>query len=428
MRIYLLILFISFSISSISQNNFTLIDTTSSHNCNNELYNEYKNKFELLNKNISYSNSGEKNIIKEIYNETQKEFLETIQNDKFLCDNTISPYLNGLFNEVLSRNNIDSKGYKILLSKDSEVNAANLGNGIVVLNYGLFLDVENEDELVFVISHEIGHQYLNHVKKEIENFAKISTSKEVLLKTKEIRNQKYLKSTSAINLLKSISYQNYNKRRKKEIEADSLGFIFYKKTSRNQNSAISLLEKLNNSDLEIDSLTINDYKTIFEKDNFKIKEKYFQQEESIFRKYDDEKRFQIDSLKSHPDCKTRIVLLKNFLENKTSIKTSETNLFNNFKKNSINQNLFNLYSDKKYGLSLYECLKLYKLDINNDFYKRIIYLNLIKIYNSRKDYTINRYVESIDNKHNTNSQNRFISFINNIKTDDFQILINNFKA
>ena len=232
------------SINSKSQNNITLIDTTSSHNCNNELYIEYKNKFELINKNISYSNSGEKNIIKEIYNETQKDFLETIQNDKFLCDNTISPYLNGLFNEVLSRNNIDSKGYKILLSKDSEVNAANLGNGIVVLNYGLFLDVENEDELVFVISHEIGHQYLNHVKKEIENFAKISTSKEVLLKTKEIRNQKYLKSTSAINLLKSISYQNYNKRRKKEIEADSLGFIFYKKTSRNQNSAISLLEKL----------------------------------------------------------------------------------------------------------------------------------------------------------------------------------------
>ena len=81
----------------------------------------------------------------------------------------------------------------------------------------------------YVIAHEIGHQYLGHVKKDIEGFAKQSTSEEMVKQTREIRRQKYGKATMANNLLKRMRYQNYDQRRKKEIEADSIGFVFYKK-------------------------------------------------------------------------------------------------------------------------------------------------------------------------------------------------------
>ena len=57
-----------------------------------------------------------------------------------------------------------------MLSKDGNANAYNTGDGTVVIHFGLFLTLENEDELVFVIAHEIGHQYLNHVKTEIETY------------------------------------------------------------------------------------------------------------------------------------------------------------------------------------------------------------------------------------------------------------------
>ena len=49
-------------------------------------------------------------------------------------------------------------------------------------------------------------------------------------------------------MLKTIAYQNYSKRRKKEIEADSLGLAFYQKTVRNPKAALTLLEKLDFSD------------------------------------------------------------------------------------------------------------------------------------------------------------------------------------
>lgn len=427
MRIILLLLFLSQSLLVSGQLNAVLIDTTSSIACKKDLNTEYIKKFELVNKNIVASSTSEKSIIKEISGETQKDFLEAIDNNNFSCDSNLNSYLQKLFSEILTKNKINPEGYKILLSKDSSVNARNWGDGIVVLNFGLFLAVENEDELMFVISHEIGHQCLNHVKLGMERYAKLYTSNDIAQKTKEIQKQKFGKATKANDLLKNLMYENYSQHRKKEIEADSLGLSLYIKTLRNPKAAITLLEKLDVSDTEKDSLTFDDYKSIFEQKGFKIKEKYFQQEESLFKKYDGEKRIEADSLKTHPDCATRILLIKKYLNNTFKENISKSDEFEQIKKNSINQNLLNLYTEKSFGISLYETLKLYKNDKENTFYKNIILLNLWEIQKSRTNYTINRYVPSYNNKHNTASFNRFVSFVNNMKISDFDILLTNFK-
>ncbi len=223
-------------------------------------------------------------------------------------------------------------------------------------------------------------------------------------------------------------YQSYKERRHKEIEADSIGLVFYKKTMRNPQAAITILEKLDTSDKEKDSLVIADYKAIFERNGFVVKQKYFEQEESLFKKYDKEKRFDIDSLKSHPDCATRIELIKDYLNNNFEGTTGLSKSFAEIKKNSTYQNLVNLYYSESYGLSLYEALKLYKHNQEDRLLKNIIYINLVKIYDSRSNYTINRYVPAHDNMDNTDSLNRFVSFVNNIKMADFEIIINNFKS
>ena len=422
-----LLLFIN-SVFVFSQDKTMVIDTVSDGGCKEALYSQYQKKFELLNKNYVYANSSEKNIIKEINSKAQVGFLETISNNEFLCDAAMLTYLKGLFDEILDKNKIGGDTFKILLSKDSEVNAYNFGEGTVVVNFGLFLSIENEDELVFVLSHEIGHQYLNHVKKNIEEYAKLSTSKDIINKTKEIEKQKYNKASVANDLLKNIVYQNYAKRRKKEIEADSIGLLFYKKTFRNPKAGIRLLEKLDISDEEKDSLTIADYRGIFDENVFKVKEKYFQEEESLFKKYDSEKRINTDSLKSHPACSTRIQLIKKYENNKFDNENfARSSTFDAIKKNSVCQNLLNLYSEKQYGICLYETLKLYKNDKENQFYKTMIRQNLLEIQKARTNYTINRYVPSYDNKNNTASLNRFASFVNNIKMSDFDILLTNFK-
>ncbi|MNK01364.1 TPR repeat-containing protein YfgC precursor [compost metagenome] len=427
MRVIFTVVLLLSSLFASSQLNFVSIDTVSSV-CKVNLNLEYKKKFESINKSISSLSSAQKGITKEIYGEIQNNFLEKISSNNFICDDKINPYLQGLMEEVLAKNSISKEGYRMLLSRNSEINAYNTGDGTIVVNYGLFLATDTEDELVFVISHEIGHQYLNHIKNDIEAFAKLTTSEEIVQKTKEIRRQKYGKATMATDLLKNIVYQNYDERRKNEIEADSVGFLLYKKTLRNPKAAITLLEKFDNSDKEKDSLTLADYKRIFERDGFVLKQKYFEEEQSLFKKYDKEKRINVDSLKTHPDCITRVKLIKDHLDNKFTEQYSNSSSFSEIKKNSTYQNLLNLFSSEKFGMSLYEALKLYKNDSENAILKNIIYLNLTKIYASKANYTINRYVPAHDNLHNTASMNRFISFLNNIKMTDMETIINNFKS
>lgn len=421
------VIFILTSSLANSQSNFTPIDTTSSGFCRSNLFKEYTLKFNLINKNIVSTTSAQKTIVKEIYNKIQEDFLDKINADNFICEDHLNVYLNGLLQEVLEKNRIKDN-YKILLSKDGNANAYNTGDGTVVIHFGLFLTLENEDELVFVIAHEIGHQYLNHVKTEIENFAKIATSEEVINKTKEIRNKKYGKATMASDFLKTINYQNYANRRKKEFAADSIGVAFYKKTMRNPKAAVTLLEKLDFSDIEKDSLTIDDYKLIFTKNDFKVKKSWFEREESIFKKYDSEKFVIIDSLKTHPDCTNRIKMIRKYSDSNFIDKTTFSDDFLRIKQSSIYQNLINLYDQELYGISLYETLKLYKNDIENPVLKNIIYINFSKILTSKTTFTFNRYVPKVDNKKNTESLNRFITFVNALKSSDIELIINNFKS
>ena len=410
-----------------AQSEFKPIDTSSSALCRVNLAEEYKGKFTLINKNIVSSTSAQKSIIKGIYSEIQESFFDKINQNNFICEDNLNTYLNGLLQEVLVKNSI-KENYRILLSKDGDANAYNTGDGTVVIHFGLFLTLENEDELVFVIAHEIGHQFLNHVKSEIESFAKLSTSEQVINKTKEIRSKKYGKATMAGDFLKNIQYQNYAKRRKKEFAADSIAVAFYRKTLRNPKAGVTILEKLDSSDSEKDSLTFDDYKLILNKNDFKVRKSWFEVEESLFKKYDNEKRIIVDSLKTHPDCISRINMIRKYAGSNFTEKTTISKDFLSIKQASTYQNLINLYDQEFYGISLYEALKLYKKDAENVVLKNIIYVNLSKILEAKTAYIINRYVPKVDNKKNSESLNRFITFINNLKTSDLQLIINNFKS
>lgn len=428
MKKLLLAVFMLHCFFAFAQNGFTAIDTTASASCRLHLEEEYSAKYKTFNKTLTAPSSAQKTFMKEVYGNAQESFLEMIKDNKFICDSDVNPYLQGLMEEVLKKNGIPTTGYRMLLSRESDFNAFNAGDGTIVVFYGLFLMAENEDELVFIISHEIGHQFLQHRTRWVQSLAETTTSEAVIKKTKEIKKQKYGRATKAHDYLKQMYYQKYDFRRKEEIQADSIGMVFFKKTQRNPQAAVTVMQKMDKADEEKDSLTVADYRTILEKNGFKVKERWFEEEESLFTQYDKgEQRINVDSLKTHPDCATRIALLQKHLDGSFSGGFTASKSFDEIKKNSVYQNLFNLYNAKDYGFSLYEALKVYKLAPGDAVLKNIIYLNLVKLRESRAAYTINRYIPKRDVEF-TDSVNRFISFVNNIKLTDYDTIITNFKS
>lgn len=422
---FLIILCFVFCSKIYSQENFIKLDTLNAQKFKLSLLNFYETKFTDFNSKLTTLYPSQFKQYKNLYTEFQSEFLEKINSDNFIADSKINNYLQNLLLEIINANNLNNF-YKILVSNDSEVNAYNTGDGTIVVNYGLFTKLENEDELIFVLCHEIGHQELLHVSREVENIIKQINSEQIILATKEVKKQKYNRASMANSILTKLNYKNYFLRRKKETEADSLGLAYYKSTKRELKNTISLLEKLNSSNFEKDSVTEKDYKEIFEKEKFKIKNKYFENEETLFSKYNYTPFYEVDSLKTHPDCKTRIIKLQKYITINEGIKKGN-DFFYEIKSNSLKQNLINLYISKEYGISLYETLKLLKNNKEDFFLKELIYLNLQKIYFSKLNFTSSKYIPPIDNIYNSKSLNRFINFINNIKNSDLELLINQFK-
>lgn len=410
-----------------AQLDFKPIDTSGYKACRSSLSEEYEEKFAIALKKQSFESSAQKKVIKEIYAELQDDFLGKISGNSFICEDTYLTYLRQLLDEIIDKNNLKRDTYRILLSKDSEANAYNTGDGTIVINYGLFLILENEDELVFVMAHEVGHQHLGHVRNGILSFAKISTSEEVVARTKEIRKQKYRKGDMATSLLKKVMYQSYDERRKHEVEADSIGMTFYRNTQRSPASGMQILKKLAIADEERDSLSIADYHAIFDTENFKIKDRYLEQESGLFAQYDGERKFNIDSLKTHPACKDRLQLLEKVTKNDTASKKTASAKFDGIKKMAVYQSLYNQISLQDYGLALYEALKLYKHNKSDKVLKDVIATCLNEIRKARVAYTFNRYVPKIDEFRHSESLNTFITFLQNIKLSDLDTMINNFQ-
>jgi Zn-dependent protease with chaperone function len=425
MKILNLFLFIIITYSSLAQDKTLVLDTSNADSFKLELLEFYKSKYAIFNKSLTLNSAEKSKISKTIYLEYQEEFLEKINKNNFISDKNLNDYFQKLIFEILDKNKLNKKEYKILISKDPEINAYNCGDGTIVVNYGLLNILDNEDELVFVLCHEISHQELQHVKKEIDNFVSLHTSEEIIDKTKEIKKLKYNRTRAANTFLLKLNYKNYAQRRKKEIEADSLGFYFYSKMNRDLSNSVSLLAKLNESNREKDSLVIKDYRILFETETFKLKNKHFEIEKSIFNKYDYKPSYQIDSLKTHPDCLTRIKKIEKFITNQ-NFKSSSSEIFVEIKKNVNYQNLYNLYLSGEFGVSLYESLKKYKVD-NNVFYKDLIFLNLAEILKAKENQTLSKHVPQIDYVYNSTSLNRFINLMNNLKISDIEILIQKFK-
>jgi Zn-dependent protease with chaperone function len=365
--------------------------------------------------------------LERIYQENQIEFSAEIKKGIFVKEAKYENLIQEIFNN-LKKANSEIQDMKILLALSKEPNAYNNGEDIVVVNLPLLMEINNEYELAFIISHEIAHQRLNHVKKGTLKYVETSYSDQNKLATKNIQKQKYNKSQNANLALKKIIYGNREVSRKREIEADSLGFVFFNKAYPKQNSqAISTLTLLDNIDKEKDSLTENDYKLLFDTEKQPFKRQWIVNDELNNYQYDTAQKFwQIDSLKTHPDCVERISLLKkNFKSELTNTGVDESK-YSPIKKASRYDVIVGLYFIKDYGDSLYQTLLLLKHNPDDLFLRKMVYDNLVKIQEAQIKYTLNKHLETI-NPLFSNSYNTYLYFIRKLRKAELENIIESYK-
>ena len=281
---------------------------------------------------------------------------------------------------------------KLYINRSLSANAACYGEGTVFINLGLFLWIDNDDELALVLGHEFAHQLLNHSESAMKKSIATLTSDAFKKELKDIKKADYGKYEKFKNLMKGIKVESGKHSRYKESEADSLGLIFCKNAKYNILNAAKILLKFDNVDDIFKSNKLYALKDFFEKTNidlsfFTVKPKYNGLSSANVTMNVDK---DIDSIKTHPDCKKRYeAIVGNNSFPTIACCSSLLNTYNVYKEKALLEIVRSLYEYNSLGYCTHLSFFALKNNFSPQFYKNILSACFSKIYYN--DINLKRY-------------------------------------
>ncbi|MEL6918318.1 MAG: M48 family metalloprotease [Bacteroidota bacterium] len=394
----------------------------------------YKSKYETFNKAIHYNYRGEtRKYLKNVHESMQEQIVRDIKKGEFILDERFTNYVENLKFDILDKNpSLKPSIDHILVSRRISANALSLAEGSIFLNSGLFALLDNKAQLTAVLCHEMAHQKLDHSSLTLLRNAKLSS---------QTKDKKYLKSFKAtggksksevaFSKLKQLLYSEGSLYRKQEKEADSLGYLFFKKLGYNLGEYTYILNALERTK-DAPKITIDTtiYRKIFGTPQLPFKEEWMtmQNYEKYHYEHFKEKITQ-DSLSTHPENEDRIahlVALFNIDLNDTI--TALDNEFLELKELAKKEEISNLYYLEECGLSIYKILYRLQEDKKSDTPYLFYWLgkNFKKLYEAKKKYQVNRYLDRASPKKQDASYLFFLDFMWKLKLDDFKKLANHY--
>jgi len=420
---YPLLIILVFTLISVKGQNYIPIDT--SDNAQRKAFVEaYKARDESFCKELKlqYKGKGGFELVKSM-KEYSEEFISQVNEGLFCFDSSFSTKAKAILEEISSENKEIPANIQILISKDPTLNAYCLPNGTLVLNMGIFYWLNNFDQVAAVISHEIAHLVLKHsIKAQLKLIAdnSSSSSRSTL---KEVQSQKYNRSEKAYELLKNKLYSHGEERRRNEFESDSLGILLMKNTRFNYTDLIETLRLSGRYDtLKVEAVPEAIYEQVFNLPNQKFKEEWMDIEDMSAYDYSLYKeKFNQDSLSTHPDIELRVKRLEFLfpaLTSSDSVPVDSSYL--TFRRVAEYEQVPGLFSYEEYGMSIYLCLKRIQEGKDDTYYKEWLGNCFEKIYDARKKYQLNRYLDTIDPKEQSPGYQQFLSFMWNLSLDEIK--------
>ena len=383
------------------------------------LFSTIKNNYQKTLNNIPQKDPTYKS-----YFEGRHEFVvNSIDNGHFLFDQETQEYYENILEEIFNSNpNLPKEEIHLFQGRYPTPNASSLGDGNLILNIGLMAQLENESQLAFILCHEIAHYYLKHAESSIEKFVKTKDSKENEKKLKRISKMEYGANAKAMELLEGIVYDHRRMSRKHENEADSIGLLFLKNTKYDARQSLKCMAILDSIDQKqfMDTLILSKY---FDSVNYPYKDRWGKKEETFTfgQPAVEEDLFNLDSIRTHPDCKARIVSMGRQLSNYNA---TGKNVFlqpkNLFTKNVRSAN-FEIVQGHYYfyetAWSLYQALHFLEKFPDEPFLHAKVGLCLSSVYNALVEHDMDKQVE-LPSPYQHVTFRQLVQFLHNLRSKE----------
>ncbi|KQM22651.1 peptidase M48 [Chryseobacterium sp. Leaf201] len=370
------------------------------------------------------------NELSKIYREFAKEFEKKVKDKDFVFNSVFDVKVKSLIERLRKNNPQIPQNLKILIAKDNTPNAYCFADGTFVINMGLFNWLNNDDQLAAVISHELGHKVAEHTAKTFLSMIDQDQTDRMVVQniksTRENRNQR------AFDVLKNRIYRKGAENRKQEMQADSLGYSVFKNSDFTKTEFINTLKRLEDFDtISPRKLNVETYKKYFNLPKQEFKEKWLQKEDFSLYNYNHfREKLNKDSLKSHPEIVLRINYLKKvFPELKAeSADEKATASYTVLEKTAEMEMLPNFYHSEDYGIGIYAGLQFLQDGEEEKYYKGWLGKCFAKIYEARKNYNLNRYLDRVDPKNQSESYQQFLNFMWNLSLDEIKNIADYYKT
>jgi hypothetical protein len=370
--------------------------------------------------------SGERKLFKERSDDLNKLMNEDILSGHYIFDSRFQTMIDSILHEVVINNPAIPTDLKFYVSRNNTLNAASLGNKCFTVNLGAFYLSQNEDQLTAIICHEIAHYLLNHVLKDIQH--EYSQKKELEAKDEisEIKTKSDNWGDKAYNRLKELLYKQGDLNKRQEYEADSMGYVLYRNTHFRKADFINsfILKEVYDTIRPI-GLNLETYKNVFNLPTQPFKEAWMKKED--FSKYDYSKykdKYNEDSLSSHPETDLRIkALVRSFPELATFEEPKKpSSNFDKLIEIAKLEQPCTFEIQEEFGVGVYFCLYRIQLDDQPYYYKNRLGIFFQKIYEARKAYKLNRYVDRVDPKEQSESYQQFLNFLWNLSLSEIKTI------
>ena len=298
-----------------------------------------------------------------LYKQRWENVQEKFDKKEVYTEMAAQQYLDALVAEIVQANPMLQKlAIHCYFSRSGTPNASYIGEGVILFNMGLFTRLENESQAAFVLCHELAHLYLKHSENAIHNYVTTLNSKAVQQELKRIKSAEFKQREELEKLVKGITFNSRRHSRDHESDADSMAVALMQQTKFSTREALSALALLD--DIDTDTLNVeNSLRALFNAKDYPFKNKWLAKEEGLLgghAQLDKDKPLE-DSLKTHPDCATRIRVLQKLLSAYPAAHTTKPNdnlTFQQLKNTFAYEVVEYAFSNKNYTASLFYTLRL----------------------------------------------------------------------
>lgn len=360
---------------------------------------------------------------KKLYTERAEDMKLRVSEGHFLQDSVWTNWFGGILEEIWRGNpSLPKSEISLFLARYPEPNASCHGEGSLVFNLGLLPFLDDESQVAFVLCHEIAHHTQNHVNQAIGQYVETLYGEETQRQLKEISKSEFGKTQKALALMKSFAYGSGRHSRFKESEADSLAIVYLSRTRYNPATALRTLAILD----RLDSVQwpAIPYKTLFHAQQFPFQDAWLAEKRnslSAAAATPSKSNWDVDSLKTHPDCRKRMALTETWLKNIPGAAQAaflqDQALFENLKKRSAFEVTEGLYQSESYGRCLFRTLVLLQQYPDDAYLNAMVVKCMYEIHNFQKDHEL-RHVLELPAPDNDPEYNRFLRFMNQFRLRD----------